>query len=62
MNNDLWAEWLEENYKYIMVAMQKTNEERSNTLKIAGVCEKHGVSFKSFLEIITEIENNGLGK
>lgn len=54
MSNDVWEKWLEDNYKYIVMAMQPTEKDRNNTLKLANICEKHGVSFKTYLDILTE--------
>lgn len=52
--NNIWAEWLEDNYKYIVMAMQTTEKDRLNVLKLADICEKHGVSLKTYLDILTE--------
>lgn len=51
---DVWLSWLEDNYKYFAVALQNSDEDRHNVLKLARICEKHGISFKSVVEIISE--------
>ena len=52
--NNVWEQWLEDNYKYMAVAVQKTEKDRCAVLRFANICEKHGVSFKSVMEIMDE--------
>lgn len=55
MSNDIWTKWLEDNYKYIAMAMQSTEKDRQMVLKLANICEKRGVSLRTFLEIVNEV-------
>ena len=51
---DVLKIWLNDNYPYIVAAMQKTNKERENIFRLAEICKNHGVSFKTFLDIGNE--------
>ena len=57
--NNVWSQWLEDNYKYVAMALQTTEEDRYAVLKLADICKKHGVSLKSYIEILTEFGKEG---
>lgn len=52
--NDFWSQWLEDNYKYIAVAMQPTEKDRNNVMRLAEICKKHNVSLKTYMDILIE--------
>lgn len=52
--NDIWKQWIEDNFKYIAMAVQSTEEDREQVSKLARVCEKYGVSFKTYCDILSE--------
>ena len=49
-----WNQWLEDNYKYVVMGYVRTERDRDQVMKLATACEKHGVSFKTFIDIISE--------
>lgn len=51
---DIWSQWLDDNFKYFAVALQTNDIDRNNVLKLATICEKYGVSFKTYVDILTE--------
>lgn len=52
--NNIWSQWRDDNYKYLAMAFQTTEKDRQGVLKLANICEKHGVSFKTYLDILAE--------
>ena len=52
-----WEEWVKTNYKYILLGFANDQETQNQIHKIAEACEKHGVSLKTFVEILQEIGN-----
>lgn len=40
---------------YFMASMAKTEHEKSSILKIAELCDKHGVPFRTFVNILCDL-------
>ena len=40
---------------YCMASMAKTEHEKSSILKVAELCDKHGVPFRAFINILTDL-------
>ena len=51
-------QWLEVNYKFIAMALAETEEARVMISKASDACEKHNVSFKTFMDILGEVNKN----
>ncbi len=49
-----WSEWLKVNYKYVVMGAMTTDEERCKVLKLEKICEKYGVPFKTYCDILAE--------
>ena len=59
-NFDILKTWLSVNYAFVLAAMQPTEQDRVNIFKLDQICRNHGVSFKTFMDIMTEY--NGVMK
>lgn len=55
---DIWAKWLDDNWIYIHLGLGQDEDTRNKILQINKSCEKRGISFKSFMEILTEVYND----
>ena len=51
-------QWLEDNYKYIAMALAENDEVRVMISKLSDSCKKHNVSFKTFVDILGEVNKN----
>ena len=51
----MWKKWLEDNYVYVMLGCAENNEQRNLIMRFNKACEKHGVSFQVFTDIITDV-------
>ena len=54
MTENIWAKWLEDNYKYMVMGFAETERDRKQIMVLANICEKHGVSFKTYMDILSE--------
>lgn len=53
-NFDILTTWLSVNYAFVLAAMQSSEQDRANTFKLDQICKNHGVSFKTFMDIMHE--------
>ena len=51
----MWEKWLEDNYVYVMLGLTKDSEQRAMIRRFDKACRKHGVSFKVFTDIVTDV-------
>lgn len=54
--NDPWSSWLDDNFKYVMMAYLPNESDRNYMFELASICKKHGVSFRAFVDIIGEFD------
>ena len=55
--DNIWKNWLEDNYLYVLLGFTQDEESQKQFRKIAKACEKRGISFKKFCEVLNEVND-----